>query len=52
MSVVVLIIYSWLYVSVITQARGLCLIYTHNVRGRTVLEGECVYIRQAGVPVL
>ena len=31
------------YVIVITQARVLCLIYTHDSRGRAAPEGECVY---------
>ena len=40
------------YVIVITQARVLCLIYTHDARGRAAPEGECVYISKARVPVL
>ena len=36
-----------IYVIVITQARALCLIYTHDARGRAVPEGECIYIRQS-----
>ena len=35
------------YVIVITQARVLCLIYTHDARGHAAPEGECVYIRQS-----
>ena len=40
-------IYTCIYVIVITQARVLCLIYTHDARGRAAPEGECVYIRQS-----
>jgi len=34
------------YVTVITWSGGICLIYTHDARGRTAPKGECVYIRQ------
>ena len=30
-----------------TQARVLCLIYTHDARGRAAPEGECIYIKQS-----
>ena len=36
-----------MYKLYITQARELCLVYTHDARGHTVPEGECVYIRQS-----
>ena len=34
------------YVKVITQAKVLYLIYTHNVQGYCALKGKCVCIRQ------
>ena len=29
------------------QARVLCLIYMHNIRGHATPKGECIYIRQS-----
>ena len=37
-------IYMCVYVYVITWARGICLIYTHDTQGRTAPEGKCVRI--------
>ena len=37
----------YIHVIVVTQARVLCLICTHDVRGRAAPEGECVHIRQS-----